>query len=1002
MSIAIFDKFVNAIPAMVFDGKDVDKVLLVDPPSGLPSLFLANKGALNTQTKVITYYDASGNHAGTLDLTGTDITGLEQEIASISSDVTKNTSDIATVTTIAKSNANDISTMQFNIGTNSNTISSVSDVADLALSKAESNETSISSIQDEVDSAIASFNGLDARVDNHDTLISNNKTTADAADELSKANKVDISTLSGTVGNNTSQIGVNTKSISDLDTKVSGVESTATAADSLSKANKVRLDDLPSTPDLSGYAKLGTSVNFTDVTATGLDFTGKGSTAKVTNDHNIDVAVSGNINVAFKSSGMELLAPVDVNGQTQNNLGDIYFNNGKNIFGSGVGTLEIRNIGAIRRNSTTDANSVTLGSGVNIYQSDSHTFKNNSGTSLLSVGTNIDVNNRKVQNVSDAVGDKDAPNFAQVKSLIIIEEWFEVARGDLASNGSRPTGGSSDNKVNVWHETVEASTTNPNNELKIAYNGAYNKVSKWSHALRYKLVQGDKVQYWGVGSNGWGSGANVWHLSADKVEGDDLVLGVDTIIYASAYFVGADGNSPQEMDGFKKYIQAVSSGTFYEHQGDSHLYIEYTGNGGTISLDTMRSETDQHDDITTLHNTTDTECSLRLYFDGSSVTHNVPAKSYIQGWANRDIGRWVTVITKEANQTPEQLVIKSTNLSWTTSSDPRVNTSRMIQAAPPVCIIIGRHIANGSAKEKIVSVGDSNKNESQTSTFVVHKHSNGHATGMCTSEESSGKTWSRILDGKRGAWFTNESSNSRMASSEIDPIEYPENQLFFTTDLGIMETYLDEVTGEISLRALEGYNVPKNEIDISNLKDQNELGKTKQYDFINADTLTVPYNNPEMKSLVEVNVLNTFEEIPDSIIDVVDSLSTLTGTYTSVGSYAIDSDGNWTSAAYHNAYKHSSQSYYVVFSQIDYSWKLIIAANDHISIGSVAASSTNDLCPRSQLPETGGQFTIINNFSSIKSEYFIPAQANIQYNEVDKEITVDFGGSKPCGYILVK
>ena len=45
--------------------------------------------------------------------------------------------------------------------------------------------------------------------------------------------------------------------------EIASVKSTANAADTLSKDNKTRLDNLPPAPDLSGYAKLDTNVQFT-------------------------------------------------------------------------------------------------------------------------------------------------------------------------------------------------------------------------------------------------------------------------------------------------------------------------------------------------------------------------------------------------------------------------------------------------------------------------------------------------------------------------------------------------------------------------------------------------------------------------------------------------------------------------------------------------------------------------------------------------------------------
>ncbi|CAM0102121.1 hypothetical protein VPH166E361_0012 [Vibrio phage 166E36-1] len=921
--------------------------------------------------------------------------------------------------TLSKANQSDISTLSTTVGGNTAQISTnTKDIGDLGtkVDEVEITATAADTLSKNNEQRLNNLpegGGLKP-TDNtwemlgYPVLNIGSSTISTSAATVGQVNVVDgktdtnataISSLSTTVGQHDSQISANTS-------EIASVKTTATNADTLSKDNETRLDNLPPAPDLSGYAKLGTSVNFAEITSTGLDFTGKGSNAEIKHDHNINVSVGNNINVAFKSSGMKLLSPVDGHGQVQNNLGDFHFSNGKKLFGDAIGGLEVVNLGAIKRNSSTDSNSITLGSGNNTYQSDSHFFKNGSGGDLLSIGTNVDVKNRKIQNVNSAVSDKDVPNFSQVKNLVSasLVEWFEVAHGNLASNGNRPTGGSSDSNLNVWHTSVAASTTNPNNELKIAYNGAYNKVKVWSYPLRYKLVQGDKVQYWNVGANGWLSGSNVWHLSADSVEGDDLALGTDTVVYASQYMVDSGGDSPQEMDGFKKYITTSTAGTYYEHQGDSHLYIDWTGNGGVISLDTMRNGGAQQEDIFMLHNKTDTEMSVRFFFNGSSVTQIVAGRSFIQGWANRNLGKWVIGTYKDPSFVPEQLVVKATDLSWSTSSDPRVNTQRMVAAAPDMCTIIGRHISNGNAKEKIVSVGDSNRLESQTSTFVVNKHSSGHATGICTSEENSGKTWSRILDGKRGAWFTNESANSRMASGDIVPSEYPEEQIFFTTDQGIMETYVDEADGEIKLRPLEGYNVPKNEADIAALEVQTEKNRSVTHYFINEETLSYEWPDETRRPLAEVGVLNTTQTINNSSVTVTDNdTHSYSGNYNTVGSIAINSSGDWTNQyTYHNCYKHVSEDYYVVFNQGNASWQIIESANPHTSIGSHAASVTVQLGGQTSLPSSFGDYVIDPNFDNIDSLEFLTAEVPIQYDDVNSRVIINFSGAKPSGYVVLK
>ncbi len=915
MSISVFDKFKNMIPTTVFDGGDVSMVILIDPPE-IPSVFMKNKGVLNTTDKKIYIYGDDGSTvAHTFDISTTDLGPINDEIAALKGRVGTNEGDIAQLKidvpantaeiALVKTTANNADTLsKANAGLLENALlgdGSSFDAKSLPinnLSSGQDTDSNAANIGDvkRISTSGSGLKPVDEAWDmlGYPVLNIGTSTISSSAATVAQVNAVDgkadtnvgaISNLSTTVGQHDTQIGANTS-------EIAGVKTTAEAADTLSKANATRIDNLPPAPDLSGYAQLLNDVAFHKITATDLDFTGTGATSVIQHDHNIDVQIGGTKNVAFKSNGMKILSNVDGDGHTLNHVGDVHFNNGKNIYGSDTGTLELRNLGAIKRNNSTDANSVTLGNGSNTYKSNGHIFQDNAGAEMFFIGANVNVNNRVLQNVAKSESNANATNLGHIKELI----------------------------------------------------------------------------------------------------------------------AESDGGGAIE---FKKIKKAVTgSPTYYYHQNDNHLYIEYTGNGGTVALDTMRpGAEDQIEDMTVIHNTTDTACTIRLFFNGSSVTHTVPPRSFLHGWTNRVIGEWVVVKSKDpAYVISEQLVVKSTDLSWSTSSDPRTNTQRMIAAAPPLCTIIGRHASNGSEKEKIVSVGDSSRVESQTSIFVVNKQANGHATGVCTSEESSGKTWSRILDGKRGAWFTNDTANSRMASSEIDPSEYTEDQIFFTTDQGLMETYLDESEGAegdvgvIKLRVIEGYNTPKNSSDIAALEVQTEKNRSVTHYFINEATLNYDWPDSERKPLVEVQVLNTTQTINNSNVTVTNNNDgKYSGTYNAVGAIAINSSGNWANVyTYHNAYKHDSQDYYVVFNQGVLKWQIIESANPHTSIGEHAAAVTINLGDASSLPASFGDYEINPNFDNIDSLEFMTAEVPVQYDDANSTVIINFNGAKPSGYVVLK
>lgn len=111
------------------------------------------------------------------------------------------------------------------------------------------------------------------------------------------------------------------------------------------------------------------------------------------------------------------------------------------------------------------------------------------------------------------------------------KEWLPVSAGTLTPYDSRPTGNAAEGEFAIWHLNVADSTTNPLNEFKIFDTAAYPVVENLTAGRRYKLVQGDKVQYWDTLDNGWVTSANTWHLSAVGVYGDDLFADEQTEIY---------------------------------------------------------------------------------------------------------------------------------------------------------------------------------------------------------------------------------------------------------------------------------------------------------------------------------------------------------------------------------------------------------------------------------------------------------------------------------------
>lgn len=353
-----------------------------------------------------------------------------------------------------------------------------------------------------------------------------------------------------------------------------------------------------------------------------------------------------------------------------------------------------------------------------------------------------------------------------------------------------------------------------------------------------------------------------WHdckltniADADSDKGAPNLAQVQALISASG-----------EGDSFKKVkLDVGGSPTYYEHNGDSHLYIEYSGNGGTVSIDTMRNGSEQQSDLVLMHNTKSTNAFIRLFYDGSSDLIELPGYSYVVGWTNRDIGRWVTMTSKSAMQIPVERIVLADELTWTATDDPRENTKRIIAAAPDHCTIIGYHNKDNSNKKyHIVSRADTDKSENIRSTFFINKKASGHATGMSTTEGGIGdKVWSRVLDGVRGAWDTADTSNAFGLSTNINLDSYPEETLAFTTDRGLMRINMDG-NGDKTLLEVDGFNIPDLQAQINE-----KLHLSEVHDAIdarmNAKEIKSPFTNAQS---VQIDVSHL--DHPDVTVYVTD------------------------------------------------------------------------------------------------------------------------------------
>ena len=625
------------------------------------------------------------------------------------------------------------------------------------------------------------------------------------------------------------------------------------------------------------------------ITGAQLDFSGLSETMKINHDHNIDVVVSNTTNVAFKSNGMKLLAAVDNNGQTTNNAGDIHFKEGKKLFGSAAGNLQLRYVNGLWRGDGNGSNiQFDATNDVRITGDHIRWFHSN-GTQYGGI-SNTGINLRgitKIVGLPKGSDDTDATNIEHIKELI---------------EAHAPSGGG------------------------VEFENYINRTADGSHTF-YETTATE---------------ANAWVSHTNSSKG--------SITYTFDY---------------SRQGQEVVAGI--ENRSQRTIIAKLNRRQSTI----LTVEVPKYAVFTARY---------------------VPAlDKYVY-----NIGSWYPT---------EQRVLKLSDLNYQSNKDPRQVTRNIVNAMPKNTIVIARHESGSGNKDtananRFISKGDNNLCETEESIAVIIKYDTDRATGFSTSQGGSGRAWSRVLDGKRHAWFTNDTANSFSLAEDIDLDQYPEEQLFLTGDQGMMKSVVDD-EGVESLVPIQGYNVPLQEKRIDELEVETELNKSVTHVFQSEERLVYDWPNPENRPTCDIFVLDSTQTITDSHIDVVDDADhSYTGRYNTVGAICV-SNGIWSTNSFHNAYKHESENRYVVFSHDSLRWLAIVAKNLHTSIGAQAIESQVTLGERSQLPMSYGNYTINVNFDDINSLEFVPADTKKTYDDVNKQVVIDFNGARPSGRVVL-
>lgn len=246
--------------------------------------------------------------------------------------------------------------------------------------------------------------------------------------------------------------------------------------------------------------------------------------------------------------------------------------------------------------------------------------------------------------------------------------------------------------------------------------------------------------------------------------------------------------------------------------------------------------------------------------------------------------------------------------------------------------------------------------------------------------------------------FKNPTPGAFALTDEIELENVAPDTLFFTLDQGVVESYLDN--GEMKIRQLQGYNVPQQQADIQTLQAEAEANRVITHFFKNESSVTVPFSQEH--PVVEVHVLDTKQTLEGTNLTLLDTeTGKFSGIYNAVGSLSIYSNV-WTTYSYHNAYKHSSQNYYVVFNQDIMSWVLLDTETLHNYVFEDVGVDQTSLNHRGQLPQSYENYDISMSIDNINSLEFIKAEANTRIDMNNKIVLVDFGDSQPSGKVVIR
>lgn len=1048
MSITFLDTINNGIPVAILEAKDIKGSILIDPDPNLPASFLHNSAILNRENKTLTFHDAEGHIIEVLDLTPTDVDAIDAALEQLTTDVTaaQERADSAhnvgvgaaetgaaamaeamAAAALGADNRIKIAEHTVRIDEHAALITANRISAETALERSRAtdialNETNegLGELTNAVETNFNNINTLD------EGMVGNNQAIV-ALDQ-------NLVTLSGTVGENSAKISINEAAIAALDVNNILKIGEDIEVASISSNGSFFMDEMYIPPEnqeagsfteVKGeyafkYGDKGIILSFDDVV---MDLKGKKLTGLHIPTESTDAIRKAEFDLLSEKVNTNESGIIAVNTELTNQSSQIsslqttalikgvdadvdstkFSVRNKPIKDIVDGTDESdavskKQLDQLNTALTARIDGIETGGGVDLSgyaQLDSNvsfneiTANNNHADAINNFKVHVSGEqntildlvgntyiNTHAKDSSDSIrslyidiqGRSTFANNIKVSQIHGQESWTNIS----SNEGAKYIKFDEDNKVQIGAHSVVDFSVNGNTPLTINQNDLTFGVSVLRSDSGYTLQSGnvDNIEITSAGLK--------IHRDVD-VNTQNLKKVGDIEIESNRIILGKSSGN----------LKIRNADGLYRNESDENNSIKLENNAIIYASDS--------------HNFSDNAGSPQLTVGTSVDIHSKQIKHVSTGSDNTDAVNLQQVRQLISDSSSEQAaprVLSQNDITPQVSSSNKQMTLNMIASMPNGTTLIAYHNPSmGNGKYKFVTNGSTGSSD-EKSTFmcVIHKHEDGHATGIGTTE-GAGRVYSRALDGTSGIWQT-VTTTSTFSLAEDIPDDTPEGFLCLTDDQGIVETYIDD-QGDMQIRQVLGYNVPELESEINELQEHKDNNAPLITYFKNSNQITVPYTH--VHPTVKVQILDTAQPLQDTSLTLLDDDSGLySGVYNNVGALSIGSSNTWiTNYVYHNAYKHVTANYYVVYDQSITNWVILSTDVLHNTANTDVGSSKINLNQTGTLPESTGSHTITLSVSDINSIEFADAIADTRIDEENKQVIVKFGSVYPSGKIII-